>query len=218
MTQPDAATDPTLRAALHFFDEAVLLTRYHRTGGTTSYPVAPQEVAATLGAQPLSTGLLPRHTLFWRREQGGECLGLYVPRRRWAVRTTEHTYQIPLPPLLLVGWHTRLYAYALKRVPRGPEERLFHFPGSNLYADGTVCMGDTPLPACSSATIYTLRDLFLTGSAFNDHGIRARCRSYPEDVRALWAALAEKTRFPLGELLPTAYTLGDWSEGRLRPA
>jgi hypothetical protein len=45
-------------------------------------------------------------------------------------------------------------------------------------------------------------------SAFNGHQSNGKCRSQPDDVRQLWAALAGKKRFPLKELVPLSYTVG----------
>lgn len=194
------------RAALHLFDDAVLYTRYHEEGGTTSYPVDARDVVATLGQLPVGTGLLPRDTLFWSRVQGEERLARYVPARCWTLQSTVGTHRIPLPPFVFGGQGTAYFAFALKRYPRGPHEPLYRFPAANL-SGGQICMGGTPMPMCTAATLDAALSLFLVGSRFNDHQQGERCRSHPTTIYDLWARLEGKRRFPLGELVPSRYTL-----------
>jgi hypothetical protein len=59
----------------------------------------------------------------------------------------------------------------------------------------------TPFPDCSPQTIETALNLFMENSLFNGDLSRNKCRSYPDDVRQLWAALEGKKRFPLSELV-----------------
>jgi hypothetical protein len=49
--------------------------------------------------------------------------------------------------------------------------------------------------------------MFVEGSLFNADLSRNKCRSYPEDVRRLWAELDGRKRFLLSELLPARRSL-----------
>ena len=199
-------------ARLDLYEEAVVLTRYESGGRRTSYPVAVDDVVAAFGRVPVASGLLPRNCLFWGRENGETQMAVYVPGRRWRLQTAERTFHVPLPPLVFIGAGApgapgRYRAYAVKRRPQAMPFELFHCPTPNVHPDGAICQGNAPFPAVAGETIEEALSLFLEGSRFNADLASGKCRSFPEDVRALWAELDEAKGFPQRELVPLLTTV-----------
>lgn len=190
------------RVRLDLYEEAVILTRYEGYDRRTSYPVAVDDLVAAFSRVPLSSGLLPANCLFWGRENGQTRIGIYIPGRRWQLRTAERIFHIPLPPLVFSGAGERYQAFAVKRRPTEMPFELFHCPTPNIHPNGVVCRGNTPFPACASDTIEQALNLFLEGSLFNGDLAAGKCRSFPDDVRKLWEQLEGARRFPVGELAP----------------
>ncbi len=199
-TPPPSPQLPRLR--LDFFDTALIMTRREENGQTTSYPVAVQELVSACTEITLASGFLPPNTLFWKQQAGKMTLGLFVPARRWQVRTEKKTYQIPMPPLVFVG-HGRSYSiYAVKKRPLSERTPLYHVPAPNVFNDGGICRGNTPFPICSALNMAQALTLFWEGSFFNSHLSQGKCRTEAKDVRKLWRRLDGKKRFALSELVP----------------
>ena len=206
-----APTEPVQRplVRLDFFSEMVLFTRFDETPSQTCYPVAVEDVAGVFTDIRLATGLLPRETLFWQKRGDVTTLAIYVPARRWQVQVVdERTYHIPLPPMLFVGRGRNYFVYALRSRPRGLHTPLWHFPSPNVNEHGVICLGNAPFPTCATDTIYSALHLFLEGSAFNNHLVKGRNATFPDDVRQLWALLDGQKRFPSHHLSPLNATLG----------
>lgn len=205
---------PQLR--LDFYDTAVLLSRWEEDGRTATYPVAVQDVVGACTRMALNSGLLPPNALFWKQEANQVTLGIYVPARRWRVRTAEREYRLPLPPFVFVGSGTAYQITAVKAQPfpslspesGGKQVRLYHAPCPNVHSTGGICQGNTPFPVCSAQTIWPALRLFLEGSLFNADLSVSKCRSHPNDVRRLWAELDGRKRFPLAELVPIGQSIG----------
>jgi PRTRC genetic system protein B len=202
---PTPAQTPRLR--LDFFETAVILSRWEANGQTTSYPVAVQDVVSACTGVTLSSGFLPPDTLFWRRQANQTTLGITVPGRRWQVRTDKKTYHVPMPPLVFVGRGHAYSLYAVKQKPLTIHTPLYHVPCPNVFADGGICPGATPFPACSAQSMNKALTLFWEGSLFNGHLSQGKCCSQPKDVRKLWVELDGRKRFPLAELVPMNKTL-----------
>ena len=198
---------PAPRLRLDFFETAVILSRWEGNGQTTSYPVAVQDVVSACTEISLSSGFLPPDTLFWRRQANQTTLGIYVPGRRWQVRTDKKTYHVPMPPLVFVGQGHAYSLYAVKKRPLTAQTPLYHVPCPNVFAAGGICPGATPFPACSAQSMSKALALFWEGSLFNGHLSQGKCRSQPKDVRKLWAELDGRRRFPLSELVPAQMKL-----------
>jgi PRTRC genetic system protein B len=198
---------PQLR--LDFYETAVILSRWGAGGQMSAYPVAVQDVVSACTGVTLRSGLLPPETLFWQQRGNATTLAIYVAARRWQVQTARQSYHIPLPPLLFVGRGTVYEVYAVKKRPFAPTTPLYHAPCPNVFGHGGICVGNTPFPACSAATIGQALTLFWQGSQFNGHLSQGKSQSYPEDVRRLWAELDGRRRFPLAELVPMNRTLRD---------
>lgn len=214
-------TDQTLNAALHFFSDTIVLTNYDDEGGQTSYPVSLPDVAAALSDVSLGSTLLPPNTLFWQRFGGVERLGVFVPRRRWAVRVRPQKgvvedWVVPMPPLLWTGHGTKYSLWALRRRPKpGEDPELFVAPTPNVFdarrTGGAICAGTVRFPVCSATTIESALAMFFA-SEFNTHISFGKCQSYPDDsVLNLWRDLDGKSNFPVRELvsaeMPLSYLI-----------
>lgn len=197
------------RARLDLYEEAVVLTRYEGDDRRTSYPVAVDDLVAAFSRVPVSSGPLPANCLFWGRENGQIRIAIYVPGRRWRLQTAERNFHIPLPPLLFAGAGEQYRVFAVKRRPQAMPFELYHCPTPNVHPTGVVCQGSAPFPGCASDTIERALNLFLEGSLFNGDLAVNKCRSFPDDVRWLWAQLEGVRRFPIGELVPVNTVL-DW--------
>ena len=193
------------RLRLDFYDEGLIL--HHVTPlGVQSYPIELTQLVTALSQLSITSGWLPRHTLFWRRHAGEEQIGLYVPARRWQVKTATATFHIPLPQLLFVGHGHHYSVFALKKRPIAPPFDLFHCPCPNVQGDGLICQGSAPFPRASAQTIEAALHLFLEGSLFNEDLSAHKSQRHPENVLLLWAELHERPYFPLGDLQPAQVT------------
>jgi hypothetical protein len=206
---------PLPRLRLDFYDTAVLLSRWEEDGRLLTHPVSVHDVVSACAGMPLSSGLLPANTLFWGQQANTTTLGIYVPACRWRVNTEDCCYHVPMPPFVFVGSGTAYKIFAVKKQPalslsKGPfgeDARLYHAPCPNVHPTGGICQGNTQFPACAPQTIQAALTLFMEGSLFNADLSRGKCRSYPDDVRQLWAELDGRQRFPLSELAPTSTRL-----------
>ena len=205
--QPDSTPQPWPRLRLDFYNTAVLMSRWEDDGRLATYPVSVHDVVSACTNVQLSSRLLPPNTLFWKQQANQVMLGIYVPARRWNVRTEERSYHVPMPPFVFVGYGSSYYVFTVKKRPSHERECLYHAPCPNVHTHGGICQGNTPFPICSLRNIQTALTLFLEGSLFNADLSRGKCRSHPEDVRELWAELDGRKRFPLSELVPAQMTM-----------
>ena len=193
---------PLPRLRLDFYDTAVLLSRWEEDGRLLTYPVSVHDVVSACTSVALSSGMLPSNTLFWGQQANTTTLGIYVPARRWRMQSAERHYHLPMPPFVFVGSGTAYKIFAVKKRPSGEDVRLYHAPCPNVHTTGGICQGNAPFPDCSPQTIQAALQLFMEGSLFNADLSRGKCRSYPDDVRQLWAELDDRKRFPVSELVP----------------
>ncbi|MFQ5433766.1 MAG: hypothetical protein ACE5FD_02730 [Anaerolineae bacterium] len=202
---PPSRQWPRLR--LDFYSTAVLMSRWEENGRLTAYPVSVHDVVSACTNVALSSGLLPANTLFWKQQANQVVLGLYVPARRWRVQTEDRRYHLPMPPFIFMGSGSSYRVFAVKKRPSDEHDRLYHVPCPNVHTTGSICQGNTPFPICSPRNIQTALTLFLEGSYFNADLGSGKCKSYPDDVRQLWADLDGRKRFPLSELVPAQKTI-----------
>lgn len=198
--QNNTPQPPRLR--LDFYNNAVLLSCWQDDGRLIAYPVSIHDVVGACTKVELSSGLLPANALFWKQQSNQVMLGIYIPARRWKVQTEDHSYHIPMPPFVFVGFGTVYQIFAVKKRPLSEGDQLYHAPCPNVHTTGAICQGNTPFPNCTPQTIEQALHLFLEGSLFNADLSRGKCQTYPEDVRKLWAELDGRKRFPLSELVP----------------
>ena len=193
---------PLPRLRLDFYDTAVLLSCWEEDGRLLTYPVSVHDVVSACTSVALSSGMLPSNTLFWGQQASTTTLGIYVPARRWRMQSAERHYHLPMPPFVFVGSGTAYKIFAVKKRASGEDVRLYHAPCPNVHTTGDICQGNALFPDCSPQTIQAALQLFMEGSLFNADLSRGKCRSYPDDVRQLWAELDDRKRFPVSELVP----------------
>ena len=192
---------------LTIYPEATILEKVLDDGSHVCHPVSPADLAAQLNQIPLSTGLLPHNTLFWRQVGGEELIGIYVPPRRWRTIAYERRYHLPMPGILFMGTKQAYTVFAVKQKPKKPETELYHLPVPNVDGNGRICLGQAPFPTAGRGTIYQALKLFMEGSQFNHDNSRQRCVSFPDNTLALWDKLDEQKKFPLDELVPARQQL-----------
>lgn len=194
---------------LEIYPEGLFLTKQDGLQ-TSRYPVSADDVVSALSNRPISTGFLPRDTLFWQHQGGHERLAIFVPGQTWEVKTDEGGYRIPFPPLVFMGAQRTYSVFALKKRPSMQtiqSVQLYHFPGSNVNAKGLICNGNVPFPVASSETIEGALMLFME-SGFNHDNSQERCRGYESSIH-LWRTLDGAETFPLDVLLPARMRLVD---------
>lgn len=206
-----------IRARLDVFDESIYLTRYDEGRAVSCYEVAPEGLSQAFSGVPVSTGLMPKRTLFYSLSGGEARIGVYLPGgvRELAIAGEAGRIRVPLPPLVFVGQGMRYAVYAVKQRPSEASERLFHAPLPNVISDGRICHGNVVFPTCSRGTVYAAVEAFL-GSEFNGHLAGGKSIEAPENVLEWWRRLAreEQARYPLGDLIRSGLKLGDVMGGR----
>lgn len=193
---------------ISIYPEATILEKVLTDGSHIAHPISPADLAAQLNQIPLSTGLLPPNTLFWRQAGGMECLTIYVPPRRWQTIAYERHYALPMPGMVFMGFGNQYTVFAVKRKPQSADAILYHLPVPNVNGHGRICLGSAPFPTAGRDTIAAALTLFMEGSAFNHDNSQNRCRSFPENTLALWRQLDGKRKFPNSELVAARLRLG----------
>jgi len=196
-----------LRARLDFYQDTTVLYLVDK-GVITTRVVSARDVAlALLREVPLSSGLLPEGTLWWRQGRDGAEVALWRPPRVWPVAlVTEplkppRRFRLPMPGLVFVcslGKSPRVYA--AKRKPKKLEDTIYHAPLFNLFQDGRTCPGTHSFPA----DIGEIPESFFTSFFSMEASYRGRSKKYPDDLLKLWEELDGKKRYPLGDLVPLA--------------
>jgi PRTRC genetic system protein B len=201
-------------AQLTFYSDTILVTKY-TTGGTTTHPVHPADVASAFTQVSLTTGLLPPNTLCYARSGGKVAMAILLPATQHTVQVETATgltpLTIPLPPLIFAGKGTQYFVFALKNAVPASHAPLFQAPCPNVFERGNICQGNTPFPETAPDSIYHAFRTFLRDSAFNTHLATARVQGkHAGNVLALWHHLHTRRtrRFPLRHLVPVSLTVG----------
>jgi len=207
-----------LLARVDLLSETVILTQYREGVPVSSYEIAPDSLAAAFSGIPITTGLLPRETLCYRRSDLREQICVFLPagKRTMTVQGIDQgtaTLRVPLPPLVFAGCGLQYAVFAVKRRPE-PGDRLYCAPLPNVYSNGAVCRGNAEFPICTTRTIYQAIDVFFE-STFNFHLVNRKSHSDPDDVIALWRKLVERRarKWPVKDLVISQYTMTDLVEG-----
>lgn len=212
------AGDPQPLAQITIYDHLVLLTRRTSTGWR-QYAIDPAALAQTFAGVPVSSGLLPAHTLGAGTLHGRPFLVVWLPPRRVTLRTPYADYAIPLPPLVWAGWRQdyRIFALGDAAYPTRTDLPLFVAPFPNTYRDGGICWGDADgRPDAAPSSLAAALDLFLTGSLFNMHVANGKSVAYPVSVLTRWADLvsSQAEAYPLDDLIPAESSLAWVLSGR----
>ncbi len=205
MTSADI-NQPELQICI--YNDLVTMTRYEN-GGSSTYPVSGQDIAAALADIPVATGFLPPNTLSWQRHGMAERLLIYLPPRRHKITVQRggqtETFRLPFPPALFCGEESQYSIWAVQQRPEDERAQLYHFPSPNVGSSGSICTGNVSFPICTKRTIRSAFDTFIS-SQFNSHLAKDKSRSHP-NILDLWCEINGRKRFPLTELLPTRKTL-----------
>lgn len=130
----------------------------------------------------------------------------------------EQRLTLPFPPLLLVGYGTQYYLWALRTASWSPEAPLYHAPFPNIGSAGQICWGDNVPGPVTAAAMETTWRLFLQ-SPFNGHWASGKSRAHDEDVRGQLLALGQRAsarRYPCRDLIPFETTAAEVKRAILR--
>ncbi len=199
------------KAYIELYEESVVMRRCDSSGAiTSSYEVSPKALATAFSGENLTTGLLPRNSLFYCDNGAYVRLGIVVPAQKQTLflkrsgRETKIT--IPLPPLLFVGAEHEYWIFALKSDwPTDENTSLFKAPFSNIYDGNRICKGNVEFPVCSKGTIEKALKLYFE-SYFNGDLIGGRSRKH-QSVISLYEEIENTEKYPLNDLIPTSITL-----------
>lgn len=200
----DAPADE-LKVRLDFYQESVVMYLLDK-GIITTRMVSARDIAlALLKEVPLSSGILPEGTLWWRQGRSGVEVALWRPPRVWPVALQlevgkpPRRFRLPMPGLIFVcspGRPPRVYAG--KRRPGDDKEIIYHAPLFNVFRDGRTCAGTHRYPD----RIDQIPESFMVSFFTVDAEWRGRSKRYPDDLLKLWEELDGKRRYPQGDLVP----------------
>lgn len=220
--------DPLFALVFHQYDREVLVTRHaiRRNGqiapGSLATNESVEEVLRLLNGQPRARRLLPRNVLL---SLPNETLWYRPAQRRsmWFSRgQTQQALTVPWPALLFHARDGSLRIAALRAASKRPDEntRLYHAPLMNIYANGSLCLGNIAAPPCDlSGMAEWEAAIYDTLFTHTNHRNTLRFATEPKDDNIahyrFWRQLQKDkaTRFPVGALAPRNETLGDWLDG-----
>ena len=166
-------------------------------------------MAATLSGVTLSSGLLPRDSLFWSKKEGQDRLGLYLPPQVWTVSVRDQTlaWRVPLPGLIFIGHGYDYSLWAVTERPTDVNARLYLAPCPNVHQG--ICRGNAPFPLAAPATMGQAVDAFFS-SRFNRDLSNGKSKTHPDCILDQWQALHEAgvEAYPLDDLVDAHVTLG----------
>lgn len=193
---------------LDCFSDFIVLSKYRAGAVSEQFIVDPAELAAALSGITLSSGLLPRETLFWSKQAGQARLGIYVPPQVWtvSVRDEPEAWRVPLPGLIVVGHGYDYHLWAVTARPTDVTTRLYLAPCPNVHEG--VCRGSAPFPLAGPTTMVQAVEAFF-GSRFNRDLSNGKSKTYPDCVLDQWRTLhqSQVESYPLADLVETPFTL-----------
>lgn len=205
---------------MSFYPFGTILRRETADGGV-EYPVSPAAVAKLLAdnlpEQSFSTGLIAGDTLLVH--QKGEKRTVIEYRKPqlsglW-LEGSDAPVRIPLPGLIMiratVGLEQPSYrVLAVKRRPKDLNVKLYIPPLPNVSTSG-VCWGTVAKPKDIHPTDLAEDWKMLLGSAFGNHDVMRKSRTFPQDIRQHYGVL-EKTEaraYPSIDLIDANMRLSD---------
>jgi PRTRC genetic system protein B len=198
--------DP-LRLRLDFHQESVIVHDFGPATVRTKLVAAHDVAHALAGELDLSTGLLPRHALWWARTSAGTRVAVWREPAVWTVRLRERfdaparRLRLPMPGLVFVCLPGRQapYAFATADRPHRLDDQLAACPCFNVFRSGRVCTGSHAFPADPERVPEAFFESFFSVTADTAAG---KSRRYPDDVGRLWADLDGQAEFPADDLVP----------------
>jgi PRTRC genetic system protein B len=134
----------------------------------------------------------------------------------------KRTVEAHLPALVFAVKGAELYVFTLEKSERPtPETPLSMAPFYNLWANGRLCQGSAQRPDRTGlATMAQWESQVFFGSAFthpNDGS--KRLARHRKGVGGLWKDIVDGKHkiFPMKQLVPTGFTLGELVNGLKKP-
>ncbi len=169
--------------------------------------LSPEALREAFVAEPIDSGWLPPNTVKWGKCYKGEWLVQFYPPQRYhpllSNSNINTTITVAMPGLVFVGCDCKYWLWAVKGKQFHPNSQLFHAPLPNVMEDGSICFGSNSPAPCSPTGIMNSWELFWI-SAFNDHMVQHKSKSYPLDVRSHLQKLHHNNskNYPARDLVP----------------
>lgn len=193
-----------LKVRLDFYQESVVMYLLDEATITTRMVSARDVALALLSEVPLSSGLLPRETLWWRQGKPGAEVALWRPARVWPLALQleafkpPRRFRLPMPGLIFIcspGKAPRVYA--AKKRPQTLTDTIYHAPLFNVFSDGRTCAGSHHFPE----SITEIPESFMVSFFTRDAQWHGRSKKHPDNLLRLWEELDGRKRYPLGDLV-----------------
>lgn len=223
--QRHQSATPSFALVFHQYEQELLVTRHAiRSNGqiapgalATSETV--EEALRLFNGQQRERKLLDANVLF---SSPDETLWYRPAQRRpiWFQRGKQkRMLTVPWPALVFHARNGGLRVAALRATNKRPDEntRLYHAPLMNIYANGSLCLGNIAAPGCGlsgmaewEAAIYDT--LFVHTN--HDQTLKHPAPTKDDNIAhyRFWLQLDREkaTRFPVRALVPRHDRLGDW--------
>jgi len=192
-----------LQARLDFYHDSIILYLVDGKVIKTRMVSATDITMALLSEVPLTSGLLPKDTLWWGQGKAGPEIALWRSARVWPVALQAEPFKpprrfkLPMPGLIFIctpGRPPRVFA--ARRRPTKLTDIIYHAPLFNVFYDGTTCPGTHKYPAAISEIPESFFTSFFTPAA----NYQGRSKRYGDDLLKLWEELDGKTKYPLDDL------------------
>jgi PRTRC genetic system protein B len=194
-----------IKARLDFYRDSIIFYLLDKGVIYTKVVSAQDVTMALLQEVPMSSGLLPPNTLWWKQDREGAVVALWRSPRVWAVALQLEAFKppkrfkLPMPGLIFLCSPGRPPSvYAAKRRPKDIKQVIYHAPLFNLFQDGRTCPGTHKFPANVSEIPESFFTSFFTREALSN----GRSHKYPNDLLRLWEELDRQTKYPLNDLVP----------------
>jgi len=194
-----------LQLRLDFYGDSVMLYSLDKGVIKTRMVSARDITMALLSEVPLSSGILPRDTLWWKQGKDGSQVALWRSPRVWAAALQleafkpPRRFKLPMPGLIFIcstGRPPRICA--AKKRPDSTKQAIYHAPVFNVFTNGTTCAGTHSFPV----DIDQIPESFFTSFFTREANYSGRSKKYPQDLLKLWEEMDGQARYPLGDLVP----------------
>ena len=199
----DVPTDK-IKARLDFYQDSIMFYLVDGKVIQTKMVSARDVTMALLQEVPMSSGLLPQGTLWWRQSKAGPAFALWRPPGVWKVALQleafkpPRRFKLPMPGFVFIcspGREPRIYA--AKKRPASPRDAIYHAPLFNIFSNGDTCAGTHKYPP----DVGEIPESFFTSFFTKDAQYNERSKKYPQDLLKLWEELDGKPRYPLKDLV-----------------
>jgi len=194
-----------LQVRLDFYGESIVLYSTFKGVIETKVVSARDLTMALLSEVSLSSGLLPKATLWWKQGKSGAEVALWRSPRVWPVAIQleafkpPRRFKVPMPGLIFICSSARPpRIYAAKKRPNTINQVIYHAPLFNLFNDGSSCPGTHKFPV----NVEEIPESFFTSFFTREAVYRGRSQKYPENLLQLWEELDGASKYPNEDLMP----------------